>query len=263
MDSDQCYDGDPDDEVSPLLRLNLDCLYYNIDDMVKFTQLGNNYKYTSIHLNIHSLSSKYNQLRTMIANLKDIGMIIHFIMLCETFLMDSNKDMFSLPGYQFICNNRVHGRGGGVALYVRDIFQINIRNDLTVNRPDRRLLARRPKKFGELLVSLLEVTEDLVPDGPVSVSLLPRWRSHLLLWKIRCSGGNIGFGAPHCSTFRLTTPPPPGGLHVVSNPRLINLFPSRPRLRLQQPFIPLIVRHLWLFTDIRPRQIYPAGTLPV
>ena len=38
--------------------------------------------------------------------------------------MDSNKDMFPLPGYQFICNNRVHGRGGGAALYVRDIFQI-------------------------------------------------------------------------------------------------------------------------------------------
>ena len=133
MDSGQGDDGDPDDEVSPLLRLNLDCLYYNIDDMVKFTQLGNNYKYTSIHLNIHSLPSKYDQLRTMIANLEDIGIIIHFIMLCETFLMDSNKDMFPLPGHQFICNNRVYGRGGGVAFYVRDIFRVNIRNDLTIN----------------------------------------------------------------------------------------------------------------------------------
>ena len=37
MDSGQCDDGDPDDEVSMPLRLNLDCLYYNIDDMVKFT----------------------------------------------------------------------------------------------------------------------------------------------------------------------------------------------------------------------------------
>ena len=110
MDSGQGDNGDPDDEVSPLLRLNLDCLYYNIDDMIKFTQLANNYKY--------SLPSKYDQLRTMIANLEDIGIIIHFIMLCETFLMDSNKDMLPLPGYQFICNNRVHARGGGVALYI-------------------------------------------------------------------------------------------------------------------------------------------------
>ena len=85
IDSGQGDDGDPDDEVSSLLRLNLDCLYDNIDDMVKFTQLGNNYKYTSIHLNIHSLPSKYDQLRTMIANLEDIGIIIHFIMYVKPF----------------------------------------------------------------------------------------------------------------------------------------------------------------------------------
>ena len=47
--------------------------------------------------------------------------------------MDSNKDMFPLPGYRFICNNRVHGRGVGVALYARDIFKIDISNDLTIN----------------------------------------------------------------------------------------------------------------------------------
>ena len=84
MDNGQGDDGDPDDEVSPLLRLNLDCLYYNIDYMVKI-------------INIHqfTLSSKYDQLRIMIANLEDIGIIIHFIMLCET-LMDSDKDIFPL-----------------------------------------------------------------------------------------------------------------------------------------------------------------------
>ena len=38
-------------------------------------------------------------------------------------------DMFPLPLYQFIRNNRVHG----VVLYVRDIVQVNIRNDLTIN----------------------------------------------------------------------------------------------------------------------------------
>ena len=46
MDSGQGDDGDPVDEVSPLLRLNLDCLYYNIDYMVKFTTIINIHQFT-------------------------------------------------------------------------------------------------------------------------------------------------------------------------------------------------------------------------
>ena len=125
--------GSGDDEVSPLLRLNVDCLYYDIDDMVKLAIPGHKHRYTAIHLNIHSLPSKYDQLRLIIANLEDVGLTIHFLMLCETFLSDINMNMFPIPGYQFVCNNRKRGRGGGVALYIRDEFQFSVRNDLTVS----------------------------------------------------------------------------------------------------------------------------------
>ena len=54
-------------------------------------------------------------------------------MLCETFLTDVNCDMFPIPGYQFVCNNRQRGRGGGVALYISDDVQCSLRNDLTIN----------------------------------------------------------------------------------------------------------------------------------
>ncbi len=64
---------------------------------------------------------------------KDNGITINFIMLCETFLTDVNCDMFPLPGYQFICNNRSRGRGDGVALYIRDEFQYKIRHDMMIN----------------------------------------------------------------------------------------------------------------------------------
>ena len=63
----------------------MNCTYYDIYDSHK---IGNNnlgYKYTAIHLNIHSLPSKYDQLRNMLSELKDKNIAITFIMLCETF----------------------------------------------------------------------------------------------------------------------------------------------------------------------------------
>ena len=82
-------------------------------------------------MNIHSLPSKYDQLRCLISNLKDVGVVLHCIMLCETFLTDVNSNMFPLPGYQLYCDTRKHGRG--VALYIRNKFQARLRSDLIIN----------------------------------------------------------------------------------------------------------------------------------
>ena len=125
--------NDPDDEMNPLLKLHTECMYYDVDDMDKFVEPGNGFTLTCIHMNIHSLPSKYDQLRCLISNLKDVGIVIHCIMLCETFLTDINSNMFPLPGYQLYYNNRKHGRGGGVALYIRNEFQARLRSDLIIN----------------------------------------------------------------------------------------------------------------------------------
>jgi hypothetical protein len=82
---------------------------------------------------VRSLPGKYDQIRSMVAKLKDIGISINFILLCETFLTDINCNLYQLPGYQFICNNRTYGKGGGVAMYICDEFQFSIRDDLTIN----------------------------------------------------------------------------------------------------------------------------------
>ena len=65
-------DGDGDDsEDLTLLQLNTECSYYDIEEMSKFVRPNSGYKYTAIHLNIHSLPSKHAQLRTnMFANLQ-------------------------------------------------------------------------------------------------------------------------------------------------------------------------------------------------
>ena len=55
----------------------------------------------------------------MLANLHETGIVIDCIMLCETFLTDLNQNMFHLPGYQFVSNNRTGRKWGGVALYIK------------------------------------------------------------------------------------------------------------------------------------------------
>ena len=126
-------DDDDDNYNDYFMKLHQNCEYYDIDDMAKFVASRRGYQYIAIHVNIRSLPSKFDQLRSLVANMRDIGMPIHFIMLCETFLTELNCHMYQLPGYQFICNNRNSGRGGGVAMYICDDFQFSIRTDFTVN----------------------------------------------------------------------------------------------------------------------------------
>jgi len=68
----------------------------------------------------------------MIANLHHNCIIIDFIMLCDTFLSDLNQNMLP-PGNQFVSNNRTRCKGGGVAMYIRDLFQYKIRVDFAMN----------------------------------------------------------------------------------------------------------------------------------
>ena len=98
----------------------------------RFAKDDYNYRHTAIHLNIHSLPAKHDQLQSMISELHDMGIIVDFIMLCETFLSHINCNMFPLTGYQFMCINRQHSRGGGVALYIRDNIHIKMRHDLCI-----------------------------------------------------------------------------------------------------------------------------------
>ena len=78
---------DRDDDVNQLLKLNVDCLYYDIDDIAKLIIPGHNHKYTEIHLRIVNIPSKY------------------FIIMCEIYLSDITINMFPLPRYQVVGYN--------------------------------------------------------------------------------------------------------------------------------------------------------------
>ena len=90
-------DNDDDgDEGSGLWSVNSNCTYYDIDDVNSLSDSNNCYQHTALHLNIHSLPSKHEQLRAMISDLLDSGIVINYILLCETFLTDTNCALFQL-----------------------------------------------------------------------------------------------------------------------------------------------------------------------
>ena len=67
-------DGDDDDDNynDSLMKLHRDCEYYYIDDMARFVVSRRCYQYIAIHVNIRSMPSKYDQLRSLTSNLRDI-----------------------------------------------------------------------------------------------------------------------------------------------------------------------------------------------
>ena len=106
-----------------------DCKQYDIEDL-KLCNKG--YKYSARHINIQGLPAKYGRLITLVANLTDIDIKMQFIIICETFLNDTNFDKYAIPSYHFVKNNRSHHKQGGVGIYIMDTLQFNIRNDLSV-----------------------------------------------------------------------------------------------------------------------------------
>ena len=54
------------------------------------------------------------------------------IAISETWTNNDNMSLLNIPGYNSTFKNRISGRGGGVALFVRNCFKFIVRDDLSV-----------------------------------------------------------------------------------------------------------------------------------
>ena len=106
--------------------------YCQLSDIDESVQTFRTAKYCILHLNIHSLPTKYSLLRNLLTELKESGIIIHFVLLCETFLNDINAEKYHIPGYNFTYQNLSSSRGG-VAMYILEGISFVERPDLCIN----------------------------------------------------------------------------------------------------------------------------------
>jgi len=107
---------------SPYSNLNLNCKYI---DSTEFSSIKSN-KFTTLSLNIQSLSSKFNELSEFINELSNTNSSPDVICLQETWnVLDGS--LFPLNDYQqLIFNNRNNSRGGGVGIYVKNHLTVKV-----------------------------------------------------------------------------------------------------------------------------------------
>ena len=126
------FDDEDDDILTQCGKLfHTECCYYDVDDLKNITVPGGS-EYRVMHLNIQSLSSKFDDLKILLECMNENNKKPDFILLCETFLTVRNENMFKINGYNFVCRNRSKPRGG-VALYIKASIHFSERTDLNMN----------------------------------------------------------------------------------------------------------------------------------
>ena len=68
----------------------------------------------AFHINIRCLPKHFDDLSEYLLSL---NMLFSAVAVSETWLQQSNSDLFNIPGYHFISNSREHKLGGAVGLY--------------------------------------------------------------------------------------------------------------------------------------------------
>ena len=120
-------------KTNPFNLADINSHYYDVNDILPDKFSHNNFQCKVLHLNIQGLSSKFDQLQTLLSELSDAHVEIdYFFLLCKTFVNDDNTHLFKLPNYNFIYKNRKIKSKGGVAIYIRYNIQYNLREDLSI-----------------------------------------------------------------------------------------------------------------------------------
>ena len=113
-----------------LKPLSSECNYIEPDDVKN--QHINSSDLVTLHLNIHSIPDKLDQLKDLLYTLDQNKVHVDVVMICETFITDANKSKCSIPGYDIVEDHRKNMSRGGVALYVNKKLKFVERKDISV-----------------------------------------------------------------------------------------------------------------------------------
>ena len=116
-----------DEESNPLLD---NCKYYTPTAINNIS--SEKFKLKVLHLNIHSIPAKLVELKNLLQKLKDANHEVDLILLCETFLNDTNKNTVDIDGYTLREDHRQNMTQGGVAVYINNKLQFVPRPDLAI-----------------------------------------------------------------------------------------------------------------------------------
>ena len=166
-----------DDSIGQLFQTQIKSEYHDI------TSFANKYKNNTdpliISINIQSINSKYDALKTYVCQLDGLGIQADIILLQETWEVKFPKH-FHLPGYQtIIARTRVGMRGGGVGFFVRDGLHFKERTEYE---------SHTEKTFENLVLEVTFPNKTIIfsniyrsPTPPVAPLLQYIWKTSYLL----------------------------------------------------------------------------------
>ena len=85
-----------------------------------------------LHINVRSLNKHYDDILTLLEN---CSIKLTVLGVTETWLSDSNQELYNISGYNFVTQSRVNKPGGGVGMYINENLNYLVRNDLSNNLP--------------------------------------------------------------------------------------------------------------------------------
>ena len=111
----------------------INCEYYLPNDfsrLMKTANVANDNIFSMTHLNIRSLYNKLDSLKQL---LNSLYLPFQIIGLTETWLNDTNDDIFKLDNYDFVNANRTSRNSRGVGIYITKDMNFKLRRDLIIN----------------------------------------------------------------------------------------------------------------------------------
>ena len=142
------YNGNIDPDYNCLNSYTANSSYYTLQQFIDNVHKSKDL--SIIHINCRSLNANFADLKIL---LETLDFSFDVIGLTETWLNESNADVFQLEGYDFYHKNRVTKHGGGVAFFIKSIINYTIIEQLTVDVED---------VFECLTVKLLLKTQTIV-----------------------------------------------------------------------------------------------------
>ena len=100
--------------------------YYTINEFNStFTKNSLSQEFSMLHLNVRSLNKNFENLEILLTMLNKFSFSL--IAITETWLNSNSPPTFNIQNYRLLRADRKHGRGGGVAIYLRDDLTYDLR----------------------------------------------------------------------------------------------------------------------------------------
>ena len=103
-------------------------LYYLDDEFISNFATINTKSLSIIHFNCRSLNAHYSNINSYLDMLE---YKFDVIALSETWLNIDDTNVYNIDEYDMYTSSRTNKNGGGVAIYVRNIFENKVLDDLT------------------------------------------------------------------------------------------------------------------------------------